>query len=66
MIVCHCKAICDRTIREAVRGGATSPRKVAMACQAGRECGGCVPVVRELIEHEGTRRAGSADLAAAS
>ena len=53
MIVCHCKAVCDRTIREAVRDGATSLRQVAMACQAGRECGGCVPALRELIEREG-------------
>lgn len=52
MIVCHCKAVNDRSIREAVRRGARSPREVALACQAGRRCGGCRPLVRQLIESE--------------
>jgi len=52
MIVCHCKAVNDRSIREAVRCGARSPREVALACQAGRSCGGCRPLVRQLIESE--------------
>jgi bacterioferritin-associated ferredoxin len=50
MIVCHCKAMNDRAIREVIRRGARTPREVALACQAGRRCGGCVPLVRELIE----------------
>jgi bacterioferritin-associated ferredoxin len=52
MIVCHCKAVSDRSIRDAVRRGARSPREVVLACQAGRHCGGCMPLVRELIESE--------------
>ena len=52
MIVCHCKAVSDRTISKAIRGGASSPREVARACGAGRICGGCRPTVRELIERE--------------
>ena len=52
MIVCHCKAISDRSIRQAVREGARSPRQVARACEAGRRCGGCHPVIREIIESE--------------
>jgi len=52
MIVCHCRALSDRTIREVIRRGAHSPREVALACHAGRRCGGCVPVVRELIASE--------------
>lgn len=52
MIVCHCKAVSDRAIRDAVRGGARTPRQVSRACQAGRICGGCRPVIVELIESE--------------
>jgi bacterioferritin-associated ferredoxin len=49
MIVCHCKAVNDRAIREVIERGARTPREVALACQAGRKCGGCIPVVRALL-----------------
>ena len=52
MIVCHCRAVSDRAISKAIRGGASSPREVARACGAGRVCGGCRPAVRQLIERE--------------
>lgn len=52
MIVCHCKGISDREIRSAVQDGATTHRQVGRACQAGRTCGGCHPVIREIIEAE--------------
>jgi len=57
MIVCHCQAVNDRAIREAIRRGARSPREIALACQAGRRCGGCLPVVRELLAGEVTDQA---------
>ena len=52
MIVCHCKGINDRSIRQLVRKGAASPRQVALASGAGRLCGGCAPLIRELIDDE--------------
>ena len=52
MIVCHCRGLSDRKIRDVIRRGAHSPREVAMACHAGRSCGGCIPLVRELIANE--------------
>ena len=52
MIVCHCRGLSDRKIREVIRRGAHSPREVAIACHAGRYCGGCIPLVRELIASE--------------
>ncbi len=52
MIVCHCRAVNDRTIRQAIRSGACSRRQVARACEAGRTCGGCVPVINQLLEAE--------------
>jgi bacterioferritin-associated ferredoxin len=52
VIVCHCKAVSDHAIREAVREGARSCRQVGRACEAGRNCGGCHPLIREIIETE--------------
>jgi len=49
VIICHCKGINDRTIRNAVRDGATTQRQVALACSAGRSCGGCTPAIREIL-----------------
>lgn len=56
MIVCHCRRVCDRTIRACIQAGARTEDAVAEACGAGSVCGGCGPVVTELIiEHEETR-----------
>ena len=52
MIVCHCHAVRDCTIRDAVRKGASSARQVALACNAGRMCGGCRPAVARVIDEE--------------
>jgi bacterioferritin-associated ferredoxin len=52
VIVCHCKEISDREIRAVIRGGARSCQQVGRACEAGRLCGTCEPLIRELIEHE--------------
>lgn len=53
MIVCHCRGITDRAIRDAVRDGARTVRQVARACDAGARCGGCRPAIAELIDDEG-------------
>ncbi len=52
MIVCQCYGVSDRTIRKVVRDGACSLRQVARASGAGRMCGGCRPVVEQLIDDE--------------
>ena len=52
MIVCQCKAVSEHAVREAVREGARSCRQVTRACEAGRICGGCRPLIREIIETE--------------
>ena len=50
MIVCHCKGLTDRDIREAVRrGNAELNHKNGEAIEAGRACGGCRPLVDEII-----------------
>ena len=52
MLVCQCKVVSEQTVREVVRDGAQSCRQVARACGAGRTCGGCRPLVREIIDEE--------------
>jgi bacterioferritin-associated ferredoxin len=58
VIVCHCKGLSDRDIRAAVRDGARSCRQIGRACEAGRTCGGCRPLIRELIRDESDSEAG--------
>ena len=70
MIVCQCNGVSDRTIRRAVRGGASSCREIARTCNAGTFCGGCRPAIAELIREEQSdavvEAAGSGLAAAAS
>lgn len=51
MLVCLCKAVSDRKIRQLVSEGARSVREVAHACQAGtgQGCGACVVTIRTLV-----------------
>ena len=52
MIVCHCRAVTDRAIRQAVRNGARTRNDVVSACAANMSCGGCTPAVNKIIEAE--------------
>jgi bacterioferritin-associated ferredoxin len=52
MIVCHCHGVSDRAIRAAVRSGAASRGAVGASCAAGTGCGGCHPVIDELLRAE--------------
>jgi bacterioferritin-associated ferredoxin len=50
MLVCHCHAVNDHTIRQCVDNGARSENDVREACGAGGGCGSCRPVIDQLIE----------------
>ena len=52
MLVCHCRKVCDRTIRECIDRGARSVEDVGQACQAGTACGGCLPTINALVAGE--------------
>lgn len=52
MIVCHCRGVSDRTIREAVRSGARSLGEVTARCGAAGRCGGCRPLVDLVVRLE--------------
>ena len=48
MVVCHCLAINDATIRELIEAGALSVEEIGSRCGAGTECGACVEQVQRL------------------
>jgi bacterioferritin-associated ferredoxin len=52
MLVCHCRAVFEREVREAVRAGAVTKTAVARTCGAGSDCGGCERFVDEIIAQE--------------
>jgi bacterioferritin-associated ferredoxin len=52
MLVCHCHAVNDHTIRRCVDDGARSRNDVREACGAGSSCGGCRPAIDRLIALE--------------
>jgi bacterioferritin-associated ferredoxin len=60
MFVCHCRAVTDGEIREAISAGACDLEEVGLRCGAGITCGGCCPLIEELL----ARHAEPAPLAA--
>lgn len=50
MLVCHCHALTDRDIRDAVARGARSAGDVERVCQAGGDCGTCRLVVERILD----------------
>ena len=52
MFVCHCRAVTDGEIRKAIAAGACDLEEVGRSCGAGITCGGCCPLIQELLtEH---------------
>jgi bacterioferritin-associated ferredoxin len=49
VVICHCHAVNDRTIRDAVAAGAIDADALAERCGAGTRCGSCVPVVEAIV-----------------
>ena len=52
MVVCHCNALREREIREAIRSGAQCPVSAYASLGARPKCGQCLPFARELIAEE--------------
>lgn len=55
MIVCVCRAVCERKLRAAVVQGAETVEEVEQACGAGGDCGTCRPEIEAMIELHGIR-----------
>jgi bacterioferritin-associated ferredoxin len=49
MIVCVCKAVSDRHIRNAVKNGAASMRDLARELGVGTCCGKCLPEAKTAL-----------------
>ena len=49
MVVCHCFALNDKTIAEVARTSNPSVDAVGAACGAGSKCGGCQPLIEEVL-----------------
>jgi bacterioferritin-associated ferredoxin len=50
VIVCVCRAVCERHLRAVIAQGAMTAAEVEAACGAGGDCGTCRPDVERLIE----------------
>lgn len=65
MLVCHCAAVNDATINQAVAAGAATVADITARCGAGGGCGGCHPVLCRLLGRHAQGACGASDCAAA-
>ncbi len=66
MLVCHCKRVHCRVIRDCARSGAEDADDVGRMCGAGTGCGGCKPLVEKLVEREQAAQPRSESIAPAA
>lgn len=53
MVVCHCRAVSDCRVRQAIEAGAGDVEAIARQCGAGMACGGCRPALAMLLSELG-------------
>lgn len=58
MVVCHCLAVNDKVVRLIIGQGAASVEDIAAASGAGAQCGGCIPLIEELLAQVALREVG--------
>ena len=56
MIVCHCRALNDRAVLDAIAEGVDDLHELARRCGAGSRCGGCQPILLELLLQQRSRQ----------
>jgi len=49
MLVCVCRGVSDREVREVLARGASTLRDVGRACGAGTDCGSCRDLLRKML-----------------
>ena len=54
--ICSCNNVSKGQIAQAVAGGATTIAALKAGCKAGATCGGCVPLVTQVMKAEMARR----------
>ena len=55
-IVCACFAVGEQTLRQHIRAGCNTPAALTRACQAGSNCGSCIPALQRLLAAETASR----------
>jgi bacterioferritin-associated ferredoxin len=55
MWVCHCRAVTDSLVRDAIAKGADDETEIGRACGAGTGCGSCHEELRRLCEESRPR-----------
>jgi bacterioferritin-associated ferredoxin len=50
MWVCHCRAVTDSAVRDAIAAGAADEIEIGRECGAGTGCGSCHDELRRLCE----------------
>jgi bacterioferritin-associated ferredoxin len=50
VIVCHCHGVSDRRIQAEASLGARDADEIARRCGAGSDCGGCYPLIEDILE----------------
>jgi bacterioferritin-associated ferredoxin len=63
MFVCHCRALTDREIGEEIAAGARDLDEIGRRCGAGVTCGGCRPLLQELLDEATQQAAGECAMA---
>lgn len=48
-VVCLCKHVTNKTIRDAIKNGADTVEEVGKVTCAGTECGACKKIIEEMI-----------------
>jgi bacterioferritin-associated ferredoxin len=59
VLICHCRKVNDGVARAAIAAGATDLEGLAEICRAGSGCGGCHPMLEELLRGAGSKVGGS-------
>ena len=52
MLVCLCKVVSDRQVKEAIGRGASTVSAIAKATRAGTDCGACLEAIAEILREE--------------
>lgn len=57
MIVCICKGVNEREIRQSISAGCSNEASIGHRCGAGTDCGSCLQTLRELLEERSAHHA---------
>jgi len=53
VIVCVCKGVNEREIRQTITSGCVTEESIGHLCGAGTDCGSCLETLRDLLQERG-------------